>query len=596
MKMRGKVLLLCLVCVLSAIMIQSYFFIRTSSEVIFEQSKEESMSRLGNMQNEIYGFLNSIENNMVKIYNEEMFMHDLREEGDSQELKSTYYRLAGEMAISNFQTSDNLVALYIYDGDNQIVSSYRRTVTPKHNYPQDIFEDEETYNVEAVRAFIQDSEQYVLTSSYYNLSRQRNIFRMGLKIYDSTNLNHVIGYIICDIDTKALLTIMEKYASAEDAYTWLQPRGDQVVTSMGVQQEQDDELIADYMTYIESNASQPFYYSSNRQSMLFEMSQQKYHLNVYSLVPISYLEKNQKALTRTLIIIVIMLVSVITVFTIVWTNTLLKPLEGLMSIINAIRRGETSQRAPEKGNDEIAELSREFNMMLNEIDDLMQEKYKDALLLNKAEYNALQAQINPHFLYNTLDTMSSIASVYECDLVSDLSQSLSDIFRYSLGTGNPHASIDDEITHLKNFLFVMNVRMNHEVTYTFDIEEESRQYTIPRISIQPIVENAIKHGLKEKIGDKRIAIHIYCQAMDVVVSVEDNGVGMDEKTISQLNQRLRDNDQVNMEEGQSIGLFNINTRLKILYGSHYGIELSKNEQEGMRVEFKVPKGAKPDGL
>ena len=192
--------------------------------------------------------------------------------------------------------------------------------------------------------------------------------------------------------------------------------------------------------------------------VIFRVSQEEYNLDAYSIISQSYLEENQRVLTNYLIIIVICMSIVIIILSILVSRGITKPLEQLTIAINKIKKGHIDERAEYNKNDEIGILSENFNEMLDQIEELISSEYEAKLSLNKAEYAALQAQINPHFLYNTLDTMGSIASIQNCDNVSNMCHSLSNIFRYSLDIKNPYSTISKEILHLKNYIFLMNVR------------------------------------------------------------------------------------------------------------------------------------------
>lgn len=234
---------------------------------------------------------------------------------------------------------------------------------------------------------------------------------------------------------------------------------------------------------------------------------------------------------------------------------------------------------------EIGALGQSFNEMLDQIEALLVREYETKLLLNRAEYNALQAQINPHFLYNTLDTMSSIAQVRHCDEVSHLCQSLSNIFRYSLDMKNPFSTVAKEIVHLKNYIYVMDVRMRDHVVYEFDIDDEVLKDTVPRICVQPLVENALNHGLRNVRGEKQVVIRAKVQEENLVIAVEDNGVGLE--NAEELNQKMMENNLDLVERGNSIGLININARVKMLYGDAYGIRVESAPGTGTRVYLTV---------
>ena len=185
--------------------------------------------------------------------------------------------------------------------------------------------------------------------------------------------------------------------------------------------------------------------------------------------------------------------------------------------------------------------------MLDQMEELREKESRANLLLSQAEYKALQAQINPHFLYNTLETMSSIAEIRNCPEVSMLSQSLSNIFRYSLNMKDQLSTVAQEINHLKNYCYVMSVRMQDNIEYVYDIDESLLKERIPRISIQPLVENALNHGLRNKRGEKKVRIRIQRQDENLVISVRDNGMGMDAEKINanlQKNEMIRQKKEV----------------------------------------------------
>ena len=302
-------------------------------------------------------------------------------------------------------------------------------------------------------------------------------------------------------------------------------------------------------------------------------------------MPQALLAANQRTLTASLFTIAAVMLVITLVFTFLWSKSLTRPLEELTEMTDRIKKGETDLRVAVKKHDEIGALGQSFNEMLDQIEALLVREYETKLLLNRAEYNALQAQINPHFLYNTLDTMSSIAQVRHCDEVSHLCQSLSNIFRYSLDMKNPFSTVAKEIVHLKNYIYVMDVRMRDHVVYEFDIDDEVLKDTVPRICVQPLVENALNHGLRNVRGEKQVVIRAKVQEENLVIAVEDNGVGLE--NAEELNQKMMENNLDLVERGNSIGLININARVKMLYGDAYGIRVESAPGTGTRVYLTV---------
>ena len=585
MKLRSRILFLCLGSTLLALVLQTFLFQNSSSQFIYDRSKLESENSLQNMQNEIYTFVKGIESNLIEVYTEKDFIKALKEDSVI-ELRSEFYRKAYEIGNTKFETDDGVVSLYLYTKQHEIISTYRRAVTPKHNYATDIYENPEEENAGKVLEYVGSDESVMLISSYYNPYRERDILRFVLKLYNNSNRGQVIGYIVCDVDSKVFTSIMEKYHTNNMIYIWLQPYGDRPAVSLG-------ELSGDEEGYYEEMSERVMNEDTAEEvdfakQEVFRVRQNKYNLMAYSIMPQSVLEENQKTLTRNLFLIAFLMVAAAAVLTTVVSRSVIRPLDILMGTIQRIKNGETGLRTEIVRKDEIGELGQNFNEMLDQMEELRRKENQATLLLGQAEYKALQAQINPHFLYNTLDTMSSIAEIRDCPEVSMLSHSLSNIFRYSLNMKDPFSTVAKEISHLKNYTYVMDVRMQNHVRYIYDIDEDVLQNQIPRISIQPLVENALNHGLLNKRGEKEIRIRIRKKAGILEICVADNGVGMDAK---ELNRSLTKNDLQRVEQGNSIGLFNINARIKMLYGEEFGIILESTQGEGTSVYVTLPAGA-----
>ena len=182
--------------------------------------------------------------------------------------------------------------------------------------------------------------------------------------------------------------------------------------------------------------------------------------------------------------------------------------------------------------------------------------------------------------------MSSIAEIQECTQVSALSQSLAGIFRYSLNMKEPLSTVAMEMIHLKNYIYVMDVRMKNQIRYEFDVEDRVLQDTLPRISIQPLVENAINHGLKNKKGEKCIRISAGEEDGCLQICVEDNGVGMTQERIAGV---LEGNGAVSEATSTSIGIINIHRRMKLLYGEEYGVSITSTPGQGTRLCLRIPR-------
>lgn len=227
--------------------------------------------------------------------------------------------------------------------------------------------------------------------------------------------------MVCDVDSGVLQKIMEKYVINEQAYIWLQPMGDRQIYAIGNPEKGSASYYEKIDDCIRRGKLEEIENISERNKVLFQVSQKKYNLDAYSIMPQEMLRQNQAMLTRNLLLTAILMIVIITVAILYITKSLTTPLEQLTETVTKIRSGNTNLRVAYLEDDEIGQLGREFNEMLDEIQRLIGKEYENQLLLNKAEYKALQAQINPHSYYKVvvfidplqgLNTISIIAILY----------------------------------------------------------------------------------------------------------------------------------------------------------------------------------------
>ena len=254
--------------------------------------------------------------------------------------------------------------------------------------------------------------------------------------------------------------------------------------------------------------------------------------------------------------------------------------------------------SPIGGVDELARIDRHLRQMQNRIQVLIQEEYTAKMQVMAAQQEALMACINPHFLYNTLNTISVMAGLEDADSTVEMISALSDMFRYSSDLSKQMVTLGDELDNIKDYLYIQSIRYQDAFTWHMDIEESLCCCPVPKLILQPIVENAFKHGFKNQMTgqeeDRQICITAMRSETDLVISVIDNGKGIsDERLMSIKNQfsaSVSEGAASVMENG-SIGLLNVHHRIKLCYGPEYGLELvSEKEGAGLKVLVRIPVG------
>ena len=211
---------------------------------------------------------------------------------------------------------------------------------------------------------------------------------------------------------------------------------------------------------------------------------------------------------------------------------------------------------------------------------------KRELEKQKVEFQALQAQINPHFLYNTLGTINSFAILKEDDEISEMTEALANMFRYSLQNLEV-VKIDDELLHVKDFLIIQEHRWQKKIPLSIEIDSELLHAEIVKLSLQPLVENAIEHGFQPVTDESKITIRGEVKGDILFLSVEDNGIGMNHGRLLELRNKL-ENGQLHPNTDHGIGLLNVAKRTKLLFGNDYGIEIFSEQNKGTTIRMAVP--------
>ena len=262
-----------------------------------------------------------------------------------------------------------------------------------------------------------------------------------------------------------------------------------------------------------------------------------------------------------------------------------RPIRELSMVTDQVTKGDLTVRSDVRTGVEISMLSDSLNTMIDKINELLEQVKKEQIRLRKAEFELLQSQINPHFLYNTLDAIVWLAESGEQKKVVSMVGSLSEFFRTSLNQGKDMISIKEELQHVRSYLEIQQVRYQDILAYEICVPEELFSYLIPKITIQPLVENALYHGIKNKRGLGKIVVSGKPEESFFLLQVSDNGIGISPERLTQV----RDGIQKKVLTGKDIyGLYNVNERIRLNFGEEYGITIESTYGEGTMVNIRLP--------
>lgn len=294
--------------------------------------------------------------------------------------------------------------------------------------------------------------------------------------------------------------------------------------------------------------------------------------------------KKLNFLLMTVLIISSILISILL------SNFITSPLIRLKRSFIQFQNGNFTVMMEAKGADEFADIAVGFNTMSENVQILIKEKYEIELARRQSELESLQSKINPHFLYNTLSSIKAVIRDENTTLARQMVQHLSDLFRYSLSRGKFVVTLVEELNHVNKYLMLQKLRFGEQFQMKFEIDDDLLNMNILRLTIQPIVENAILHGLEDKLGERLIQIYALTYDNELWIYIEDNGKGIDSQQVDAMNALLSDNPltMLNSPTRDRVGIYNVNSRIKLYYGNEYGVSIQSAPNEGTTVKINLP--------
>lgn len=551
MSMRWRILLLGTLIVVGMIVSQIFYFFFVTVRYFEREINQENENIAENIQYEIDTYIGQIIEALTNIYDRA----DLLERIKNNEIDYKDRNAAHEIILNSSISSDN-AATYIYNNSNQLVSGYRKNSSYKYPFSTDIYDEPGS---EQIKKTIEESPSRVLLLGYED-DRKEKYIRIVLKLYQDGG-KEKIGYIVCDMNKSDFAKIAERYEFKDRQNMWLEAADGNTVWLI----KSGDDFLA------EGEIPENEYYT--------ESSGSAYGYKVVFAYPTFYKENQFQRLLINLILMSIFIILLWGSIIVISSKKMTNQLSGIINALKRIENGDMDVRIERIYDNEIGRIGKHINRMMNQIQKHIYEEYQLKMSLNEAKYYALQAQINPHFLFNTLGTMAGIAQVQDCTLVKNMCEALSDIFRYNI-MGNIEKQfvlLEEELQHIENYMYIVNIRRGGDIHLEIHVEEKYRKKQIPKLSLQPLVENSVEHGLKNKRGEKSIFITAWQEENNFCLEIADNGLGFEETAISR---------QVKEEKHLSIGIKNIEDRIHYLYGQGYGLEIRRDDRT--RVILKLP--------
>ena len=269
-------------------------------------------------------------------------------------------------------------------------------------------------------------------------------------------------------------------------------------------------------------------------------------------------------------------------------QVMLKDFYEILKSIRKVQKGDLSERINAEGKTEMDELGTQINKMLDRINQLMTDNLQRERLMKNSEIRALQNQINAHFIYNVLESIKMMAEIEEKYEISDAITALGRLLRYSMRWVSGNVKVEEELEYIKNYMALINLRFDYEIYLSLNIPDIILQQEIPKMSLQPIVENAIYHGIEQLAEDTNIYIKGYLEGEDCIIEIQDSGQGMSESQVEELRRKIQGEIDSNGGSGNGIGLKNVQDRIQIAFGKRYGIEIASMLGVYTKIRVRIP--------
>lgn len=418
-------------------------------------------------------------------------------------------------------------------------------------------------------------------NSYVVKTVDESYITVGLTIYDKSS-GKKCGAVLADVDTEIIYHLLD--TTSEIAAFLIVDTDNKVLLESNHSINLDDTM--DWTPYLNHTSDDTINIRS-RQYRIWtdEIFDGKWKL--ISISDVTSIKMQWFGIFIPIIITTICIILLIFLISYYYSRRMLAPLMELRDSMRDIQSGDLCVEVSSHRTDEIGELCNAFNDMVYEIRSLTDRVYKSQELLRESQLKALQSQINPHFLYNSLDSVIWLMRLKRQDEAVTMLSALSKLFRIALSRGNDLIMVSEEISHVQNYLVIQSIRYKQKLNYTVNCSEDARCCITPKLILQPLVENCIYHAYAPEQKPVMVNINVELYDENVIFSVSDDGKGMDESHINQLRHCLDLNSSHDNSHGY--GLKNIYTRLTMYFGENCSFNIESVQGKGTTVIIRIPK-------
>lgn len=400
----------------------------------------------------------------------------------------------------------------------------------------------------------------------------------------SSNYLEIIALLRIDISKNQIAEIIKNANTVQNSITYIQSSDGNIV--MASDNRSIDTFKLDYISVSNASNSQGWSSTEINSEKVFFHSKLINGTNWYmvTVIPFKEVFSETLKLRNQSIFQVFIIATIAYLLAALLSTSITGRISQLIYKMRNIQTGNLSPITQTYDKDEIGELIENYNFMLSRIKLLLEDQYKMGQEVKNSELRILQAQINPHFLYNTLDMVVCLSQENKYNEIEASVKSLAKFYKLSLSKGKELVKIEDELYHVSFFVDIQNIRFNNKINFIIDLDDYIKEFEILKITLQPIVENAIIHGIQGKeTKEGAIVISGSIDNDDIILWVNDDGIGIQQEKLDQITHGA-----MSSSSGSSYGIKNINDRLKLFYGDKYGLTYKSEYGKGTTVEVRIP--------
>lgn len=492
--------------------------------------------------------------------------------------------------INDLYSLRNFSSLYEYNKDISNVQIY---VNDKYTYLTDnvnIFEISSIKDSKSLIHLISTGVRFLwypqFTYNPQDTTYYKNYLSLLKSIKNPDNYSQDIGYLILNFEESSIKDIISKINSIDSSVSYIiDSHGTIITSSPSIDFNKNSININTIKNYADNQFPQSKITINKSNYYIQSSLLDKTDWYLVNILPESSLLAEINVHRSYLIYLTFFCAFTSLLLAIIFVKAINKRLSKVINGMREVNNGNFDYYIENNNTDELGELTNTYNYMIKTISVLNREQYRNGKAVKNAELKALQSQINPHFLYNTLDMINWMSYKNQNEEIRLTIKNLVQFYKLSLNKGKDFSTISDELLHISVYVQIQNMRYNSRVSLKIDVDKSIESSSIPKITLQPIVENAINHGILGKGGESGIiTISGYIENEDIILKVSDDGVGIPEEFIHQIL-----SDSSFKTTGSGYGLKNINTRLNLTYGNDYGLSFMNNSTQGATVIIKIPK-------